>query len=519
MRTNLPVTQRECPVPTDEELISVTDTRGIITDCNEPFERIAGYSKEELVGQPHNLIRHPDVPPAVFADMWRTLKNKQPWMGIVKNRCKNGDHYWVDAYVTPIFHGGELVGYESVRTCPARDRVEAAEKMYAEVNKKGFRPPRFLLGLPNVVALTVLIAGLASGLAMHFLPTAAGAAASVLASVILALFGMRQTAGIHTAASEARGVIDNLLLQKLYTDSFDELGTVRLALKMLQARQRTMLGRVNLSSQRLRDLAEDVEGNASNTVEDVRHQQLEIDSIATAMEEMSASINEVAQNTAEASALAHQADAEAKGGHTLLRESEQAIGELDTTVEAAAAVIAELGKDAEDIGRVTSVIHDIAEQTNLLALNAAIEAARAGEQGRGFAVVADEVRSLAGMTASSTQDIRDLIERLQSRTREAIETVNQGKALANGSVLKVADASQSIQRILHCVEQVTQMNTSVAAAAEEQSAVSNEVSGNTHQIGDLVKRTAEASDQNLHRASELRSLAAELQEMLNRFRT
>lgn len=518
MRVNLPVTQREYPVPDGKELISVTDTRGIIMDCNDAFAEVAGYTKDELVGQPHNLIRHPDVPPAVFADMWATLKNKKPWMGIVKNRCKNGDHYWVDAYVTPIFENGEVVGYESVRTVPDRDRVAAAEKMYADVNKRGFKTPKFQPSLPAQVGIAVVLSGLFAALATTLLPFPIGPAVAIGAVAVCTFLTVRAVSGIHAAAHDAKKVIDNVLLQKLYTDSFDELGAVRLALKMLQARQRTMLGRVNLSSMRLRELAADVESNASATVEDVRNQQTEIDSIATAMEEMSASINEVAQNTAEASNLAHQADEEAKGGSDLLAESERAVAELDSTVEAAATVIAELGKDAEDIGRVTSVIHDIAEQTNLLALNAAIEAARAGEQGRGFAVVADEVRSLAGMTASSTQDIRDLIERLQSRTRQAITTVSQGKELANGSVVKIANAAESIQRILTCVESVTHMNSSVAAAAEEQSAVSTEVSRNTHQIGDLVKRTADSSSQNLERSSELSALASELQEMLNRFR-
>jgi len=518
MRKNLPVTHQEYPVPTDRELISLTDTRGIITDCNDTFVEVSGFSRDELIGQPHNLVRHPDMPAAVFADMWETLKAHRPWMGIVKNRRKNGDHYWVDAYVTPVFEHGEVVGYESVRTYPARDRVEAAEKLYRTVNARGFRTPKFAPSLTERAATTAGVAACAAAGAVALLPPAAGLSVAGLVAIASAWLARRHVTGITAAATEARQVLHNPLLQRLYTDSSDELGQMRLALMMLKARQRTMLGRVSLSSSRLKVLATEVEQNANAAVEDVRYQQNETDSIATAMEEMSASITEVATNTAEASTLAHQADEEAAEGRRLLSASEAAIHELDETVARASEVIAQLSRDAEDIGRVTSVIHDIAEQTNLLALNAAIEAARAGEQGRGFAVVADEVRSLAGMTASSTQDIRELIERLQARTREVIGTVGQSKDLASGSVERIATASSALERILECVARVSRMNTSVAAAAEEQSAVSAEVSRNTHQIGELVKRSTDSSTRNLERSSEMRTLADDLEQMLNRFR-
>ena len=518
MRQNLPVTQHEYPVPADRELISVTDKGGVITDCNETFAEVSGFTRDELIGQPHNLVRHPDMPQAVFADMWAHLKAHQPWMGIVKNRRKDGDHYWVDAYVTPIFEHGEVVGYESVRTLPARDRVAAAEALYDEIRKHGFKAPRRHLALTGRLAVTAGGAALLGGVAATLIPGAAGVGAASVVAVGAAWLAHAQLRGIAGAAAAARQIIHNPLLQKLYTDASDELGEVRLALTMLNARQRTMLGRVSHSSTRLKSLATEVELNANAAVEDVQNQQRETDSIATAMEEMSASINEVATNTAEASQLSQQADGEAAEGKRLLGDSERAIHELDAMVAKASDVINELGRDAEDIGRVTSVIHDIAEQTNLLALNAAIEAARAGEQGRGFAVVAEEVRSLAGMTASSTQDIRDLIERLQTRTREVVATVSDSKALANGSVEKITTASAALEEILDCVNRVTRMNTSVAAAAEQQSAVSTEVSRNAHAIGELVKRSAEASTLNLERSSEMRGLADELEQMLNRFR-
>jgi len=122
MRNNQPVTQRERTFPAQQRLISTTDAKGVITYCNDAFVEISGFSRDELVRAPHNLVRHPDVPAAVFAHMWSTLKQGLPWMGIVKNRCKTGDHYWVNAYVTPVFDGNQVVGYESVRVKPTPSR-------------------------------------------------------------------------------------------------------------------------------------------------------------------------------------------------------------------------------------------------------------------------------------------------------------------------------------------------------------------------------------------------------------
>ena len=134
MRNNQPVTQRERTFPAQQRLISTTDAKGVITYCNDAFVEISGFSREELVRAPHNLVRHPDVPAAVFAHMWGTLKQGLPWMGIVKNRCKNGDHYWVNAYVTPIFEGNQVVGYESVRVKPSAEQVRRAEALYQRIN-------------------------------------------------------------------------------------------------------------------------------------------------------------------------------------------------------------------------------------------------------------------------------------------------------------------------------------------------------------------------------------------------
>ena len=143
MRNNQPVTQREYAFPDQQRLVSATDLKGRITYCNDIFAEVSGFVREELIRAPHNLIRHPDVPPAVFAHMWATLQQGKPWMGIVKNRRKNGDHYWVDAYVTPVLDSQRtVIGYESVRTKPSREQIQRAESLYARINAGKSGVPR-----------------------------------------------------------------------------------------------------------------------------------------------------------------------------------------------------------------------------------------------------------------------------------------------------------------------------------------------------------------------------------------
>ena len=135
MKTNLPITDNEVTFPEDEEIISTTDLKGAITSYNQTFLKISGFSAEELNGVNHNIVRHPSMPPAAFADLWKAMKSEQHWMGIVKNRCKNGDYYWVDAYVTPMVEDGKVTGYESVRAKPTPEQVKRADTVYKAINQ------------------------------------------------------------------------------------------------------------------------------------------------------------------------------------------------------------------------------------------------------------------------------------------------------------------------------------------------------------------------------------------------
>ncbi|VAW83240.1 Methyl-accepting chemotaxis sensor/transducer protein, partial [hydrothermal vent metagenome] len=238
----------------------------------------------------------------------------------------------------------------------------------------------------------------------------------------------------------------------------------------------------------------------------------------SAMDEMTSTVQEVARNAAEASKAAKNADGDAKSGALVASEAIGGIDSLLGGVNAAAQVIRNLEKESENIGSVLDVIRGIAEQTNLLALNAAIEAARAGEQGRGFAVVADEVRTLASRTQQSTQEIHDMIQRLQDGAVNAVKVMEGAQGQAQNSSDLVEKAAESLAAIAGAVSNINDMNTMIASAAEEQSAVAAEMQANMNNIREVSDRSAEGAQQTAQASEELARLATEQQALMAQFR-
>ena len=254
------------------------------------------------------------------------------------------------------------------------------------------------------------------------------------------------------------------------------------------------------------------------TKRDTLQQQSETSQVVTAMNEMTATVQEVARHATEAASAANKADHASVEGKKVVLSTMNAIEALSSEVHSAANVISQLEKDSENIGTVLDVIKGIAEQTNLLALNAAIEAARAGEQGRGFAVVADEVRTLASRTQQSTQEIQAMIENLQVGAQTAVKVMDESRAKAESSVSQAAKAGGSLEDITHSVSLINDMNTQIATAAEEQSAVAEEINRNIVNISEIVDRTADGANQTSIASEELASLAAQLQQLVNQFK-
>ena len=220
MRNNQPVTQREITLAPSQKLISATDVEGKITYCNDAFVDISGFERTDLIGAPQNIVRHPDVPPAVFAHMWRALKQGQPWMGIVKNRSKNGDHYWVNAYVTPIFEGSRVVGFESVRVKPSADEIRRAQALYRRISQGKSAVSRRDGWLSTLFDSAPYVAtGLAGAVGGLFLSAPLAMAVAVAVAVPVGMIGaqLRQRATLRLLAGVEPSTSDALIAQ-MYSD-------------------------------------------------------------------------------------------------------------------------------------------------------------------------------------------------------------------------------------------------------------------------------------------------------------
>jgi aerotaxis receptor len=516
MKINLPVTGCEKDYSPDIHIISTTDPKGIITFANKDFQTVSGFNEQELLKKNHNIVRHPDMPPEAFADLWDTLKKRKAWMGIVKNRCKNGDHYWVDAFVAPMMEGDRVIGYESVRVKPSREHVTRAEKLYRAIREKKFAlssllkvnfATRLFLGFLGVLAplLALDFAGVSP-----YWTAGLGVALSAIMARYLAL-------PIIRAADFSRQFIDNSVARQIYTGRDDEVGQLQTAIICLQAQLRTVIQRFDDAAARLRDVAEQTRQASAQTSNDLALQQAEITSVATAVDQMTATVQDIARNAAEAARAADNAALAADKGKHAVRETSVAIDDLAREVENAAHVIGQLERESKDIDVVVKVIRDIAEQTNLVALNAAIEAARAGDRGRGFAVVAEEVRKLASTTQGSTREIQQIVERLQKGAREATAVMEKGRQQAQASMQQAEICDDTLSEATKAITEIKDMNVQVASAVEEQSYVTREIMRNienvnqkTGAIATEANRTSEASEQAL-------ALAMDLENLMNRF--
>jgi len=308
------------------------------------------------------------------------------------------------------------------------------------------------------------------------------------------------------------------LTQRLPVQGQDEMAQLATAFNAFVERMQDLVRQVGAATEQLAAASNQLSITSGETSQQVLSQQSETDQVATAMNEMTATVQEVARNANEAARSAQQTDEEASAGREVVRQTIASIQSLAAGVEDGAAVIERLSADSAEIGQVLDVIRSIADQTNLLALNAAIEAARAGEQGRGFAVVADEVRTLASRTQSSTEEIQKMIERLQGNAGNAVAAMEKGRVQGRESVAQASRAGDSLEAITGAVASINDMNAQIASAAEEQSAVAEEINRNVINISQAVDQTARGSQQISSASETLARLAADLQGQLSRFK-
>ncbi len=328
------------------------------------------------------------------------------------------------------------------------------------------------------------------------------------------------TGSLRTVVTAMRDIAEGEgdLTRRLEVKGHDEIAQLSMAFNTFGERIQQVISQISGSTSQLASAAEQMSVITDQTSQGVQRQQSETDQVATAMNEMTATVQEVARSATAAAEAASRADGEATAGKGVVSRTVDAIDNLAGEVEKAAQVIQKLEADSVEIGSVLDVIRGIAEQTNLLALNAAIEAARAGEQGRGFAVVADEVRTLASRTQQSTQEIQTMIERLQGGARDAVQVMDEGRSRAKTSVEQAAQAGSALDSITNAVGEIASMNTQISDAASQQGEVAEEINKNIFNITQIADQTAEGAQQLSSAGGDLARLASDLQGMVGQFK-
>ncbi|MEY8215718.1 MAG: methyl-accepting chemotaxis protein [Colwellia sp.] len=493
-----------------EQLVSITDLKGRITYANNEFCTIAGYSLEELVGQHHNIVRHPSMPKAAFGDLWKKLKQEDSWRGIVKNKCKNGDFYWVDAYVTPLYENGSVIGYQSVRTLPSHEQKQNAQKLYDAINNdKSISDLQSNVNLRRIVAIFLFI--LAS-LANWTLT------ASIVPTLVLFLFtGLifivfsSELFSFPNYVAKTKKLLDSP--SRIIFSGKGQLSIFLYSIELYKARIRTILGRSLDLGRKLGTLASKLEVSSTEMIKGIEEENSHLAQFSTAITEMSATIDEVSLNTSQTHDRVLMIQSECQENITLAETNQNKINSLAKDVDKVASSALGLIRDVDKISSIMSEIQGIADQTNLLALNAAIEAARAGEQGRGFAVVADEVRTLASRTQGATVQIESSVVELQNTLKSWSNVMLTSKANAEECSEDSYQIKQSIENIFGNVNDVSDMTAQIATAAEEQSVVANQITQSVHTIDNISKKNAILAEQVKNNGNAVNKSAEEIEKL------
>ncbi|WP_428617911.1 methyl-accepting chemotaxis protein [Shewanella sp.] len=505
MRNNQPVIDNEVPLTDDDILLSTTDLKGNIGYANEDFCRICGFSEEELLTQPHNIVRHPDMPKDAFAMLWQSLAKKQAWLGVVKNRCKDGSFYWVNAYVAPVLENGQVKEYQSVRRRASREQVERASDIYQSLNKAESRSEitdaRLSFGGKlTLFALSCLLLGIVLTMVSPWLG---------LLCLPLIWFGMhRLLAPLRRLNDHALAIVSDPVARHIYAGRRDEIGNIHFAMEFTTAEIAGVVGRMTDASSAIAKDSDELLGSITEAADRADGQNQQTAQAAAAVEELTASFNELGQQIKQVSVDVEASQEAVQQGYEQLDAVVASIDELHREVGNFALVVSEIEHDSVAINQVLEVITKIAEQTNLLALNAAIEAARAGESGRGFAVVADEVRQLSARTADSTSQIDAIIAKFQQSTANAAHTLSAGQRQATQAVQLVKQAEEVFAELVNRIDKINQMAELSADAMQEQGLAAVDISDSLQAISELASEGFEQSqaDRRLGERTSLKSV-------------
>lgn len=492
MRTNTPVTNVEYQLSDSETIVSTTDLQGNITYANPYFIQVSGFSEDELIGAPQNILRHPDMPVEAFADLWSTIKSGMPWTGVVKNRCKNGDFYWVLANVTPVIENGKPVGYMSVRTKPTRDQVEQASRVYQQIKRgnadgiairQGTAVRSGLIdkvaALNNIslsqrigismAAIMLIIAALggmswssASGAGQHYWISALSIIGIMVALLSWYSFTRRIVEPLAEAIRATQKMAGGDLTGQIETNRGDAMGQLLRSLRQLNVNLHSIIGDVRSNFDQISIATKEIASGNMDLSRRTESQASSLEETASSMEQFAATVQGNTSNSIKANELAGTASVIAESGGKVVAEVVATMGEISSS--------------SKKIVDIIGIIEGIAFQTNILALNAAVEAARAGEQGRGFAVVATEVRNLAQRSSTAAKEIKQLIDL-------SVEKVDAGTHLAER-------AGTTMIEIISSVRHVASIMSEIAAASREQSDGIGQVNNAVTQMDEVTQQNA-----------------------------
>lgn len=515
MKNNGPVTGREHRIPLNSTLMSTTDIKGIITHCNGAFVEASGFSRDELIGQPHNIIRHPDMPAAAFADLWATIKQGSSWSMLVKNRRKNGDHYWVQANVTPLMSDGKIEGFLSIRTAPDRAQQKQAEALYASFRSAESRGGALglkicrgrvistgalgtlgriaasaregaLTALPSLsVALVSALATAAGGLSV-------GVAAALLVAWIAARLQQRLLEiPLQASLDFARSIAAGDLTAALGEGGSPMVRQLQGALRQLRVNLHAMVGDTRGEVASLERVVATVAAGKESLAAATDTQAAGLEQSAAALKQLTEAVRQNVHSAEQGAGLAEKTLAVAKRSH-------ESIDHMRATMR-------EISESSERISSITQLIDTISFQTNILALNAAVEAARAGEQGRGFAVVASEVRALANRTTEASREIKQLSQNAQERVSAGVNEVV-------GAAEAISDTANAATRLRELVDDVHR-------SSKEQLQAISEITLAVDSLDDLTHRNTALVQQLSSSADTLSNQAGTLSQTVTLFRT
>ena len=516
MRNNGPLTNAEYVLPAGEVIITHTDPDSRITYANPAFLASSEFSLDECLGQPQNIVRHPDMPKEAFADLWATIRSGRSWTGIVKNRRKSGGFYWVRANVTPMMDANSrIVGYMSVRVKPTSEEVANAERVYADINAGRAGSLRIRHG--RVIDTSIF------GWLQHLSNLSLRTGAWVLLGFLGAMLGVLAAVSFFSGGSQlvtwGNAIASALVLGTMFyvqgyvvkplialqratfrllsgdtTTRIPAEGVsciVAVAESLEQVRVKldgVLKDNISAAGQVRERVSEVVDANTDLSNRTNEH-AASLEEAAASMEELTAAVTRNTESSRQAAELARSSAVATEHGRDI-------VANVHSTMDA-------ISESSKRIGEIVGIIDGIAFQTNLLALNAAVEAARAGDQGRGFAVVAQEVRQLAQRSATSAREIRELIQASQ-------KTVERGGSLA-------LEAEQSMRQVVDSVKRVAQVVGEIQVASNEQAAGIEQISTAVAQMDSMTQQDARMAQELMGAAGALQSQSEQMLAAISAF--